>query len=53
MLNLECLFKAMAIILLTLVITGCFLLRFKDCQGDYCPSVTHAKMKWKEFTNGK
>lgn len=49
----ECLLKATAIMLITLLIMGGFFLRFKDCQGDYCPSLTHAKMKWKELTNGR
>ncbi len=46
----ECLLKATALMLITLLIMGGFFLRFKDCQGDYCPSLTHAKMKLEKLT---
>jgi hypothetical protein len=49
----ECLLKATAIMLITLLIMGGFFLIFKNCQGDYCPSIAHAKMKWEAITNDK
>lgn len=49
----ECLLKATAIMLITLLTMGGFFLRFKDCQGDYCPSIAHAKTKWEAITDGK